>query len=168
MTRLFRTILVPHDFSPEATRALGVAAELATTHKGRLVVLHALAPSYPAAAITTPAEAVAWLPLLAPSAELVADTRRRLAALVDRAVRRKRGLRVECRVTVGDPFQRIIEAARGATVIVLATLGRTGLAHLLIGSVAEKVVRHSPIPVLTIRPPGARGSAARTRRGRGR
>ena len=126
MTRLFRTILVPHDFSPDATRALKMAAELATAHKGRLLVLYSLASSYPATSLTTPADAIGWLPLLAPAPELVADTRLRLAALVDRAVRRRRALRVECRVTVGDPFQRIMQAARGATVIVMATLGRSG------------------------------------------
>ncbi len=156
MTRLFRVILVPHDFSPDATRALKLAAELATAHKGRLLVLHTLASSYPAMGITTPPDAVGWLPLLVPPAELVAGTRRHLAGLVDLTVPKRRRLRIECRVAVGDPFQRIVEAARGATVIVMATLGRTGLAHLLIGSVAEKVVRHSPIPVLTIHPPAAR------------
>jgi nucleotide-binding universal stress UspA family protein len=41
-------------------------------------------------------------------------------------------------------------------VIVMATTGRTGLSHLLIGSVAEKVVRHSPVPVLTLRPEAVR------------
>lgn len=141
---------MPHDFSPDATRALTIAAELATAHKGRLLVLHVLASSYPATSITIPAEAVGWLPLLVPSPELVADTRRRLIALVEKAVPKRRRARVECRVAIGDPFQRIVEAARGATVIAMATLGRTGLAHLLIGSVAEKIVRHSPIPVLTI------------------
>ena len=47
----------------------------------------------------------------------------------------------------------------------MSTEGRTGLAHLLIGSVAEKVVRHSPVPVLTVRPPAPRPDAdAATRR----
>jgi nucleotide-binding universal stress UspA family protein len=162
MTRLFRTILVPHDFSPEATRALKMAAELAATHGGRLLVLHVLASSHPAASITAPADAIAWIPLLVPSPALVTDARRRLASLVDRAVPKRRRPRVECRVAVGDPLEQIMDAARGSTVIVMATLGHTGLAHLLIGSVAEKVVRHSPIPVMTIRPAGTR----KRRRGR--
>jgi len=46
----------------------------------------------------------------------------------------------------------ILAAARGADSIIMATHGRTGLDHILIGSIAEKVVRHSPVPVLTIRP----------------
>jgi nucleotide-binding universal stress UspA family protein len=51
---------------------------------------------------------------------------------------------------------KIIEAAqeKAADLIVMATHGRTGLSHALMGSVAEKVVRHAPCPVLTIRPKG--------------
>jgi nucleotide-binding universal stress UspA family protein len=59
-------------------------------------------------------------------------------------------------VQLGDPTTRIVAAAKNADLIVMATEGRTGLSHLLIGSVAEKVVRHSPVPVLTVRPPAAR------------
>ena len=60
---------------------------------------------------------------------------------------------------VGDPYQRIVAAARGMDAIVMSTAGRTGLSHLLIGSVAEKVVRHSPVPVLTLRHTAARRRA---------
>ncbi|TMB48311.1 MAG: universal stress protein [Deltaproteobacteria bacterium] len=67
-----------------------------------------------------------------------------------------RAPRTRCRVVLGDPLQRILAAARDADSIVIATAGRTGLSHLLIGSVAEKVVRHAPVPVLTIRPPAKR------------
>jgi nucleotide-binding universal stress UspA family protein len=56
----------------------------------------------------------------------------------------------------GDTFQEILGAAKEleSDVIVMGTHGRTGLAHLLIGSVAEKVVRKSPIPVMTVRGEG--------------
>ena len=57
------------------------------------------------------------------------------------------------RVDIGDASQRIIDAARRADSIVMATSGRTGLAHFLIGSVAERVVRHATVPVLTLRVP---------------
>ena len=72
--------------------------------------------------------------------------------------------RVAVLVTVGHPANEIVRAAAKADTIVMATMGRTGLGHLLIGSVAEKVVRHSPVPVLTMRAkPGRR--AGKRRRG---
>jgi nucleotide-binding universal stress UspA family protein len=54
-------------------------------------------------------------------------------------------------VVLGEPVQVILDRARGADSIVMATMGRTGLGRLLIGSVAERVVRHSPVPVLSLR-----------------
>ncbi|TMA50933.1 MAG: universal stress protein [Deltaproteobacteria bacterium] len=103
---------------------------------------------------------------------LATETKKQLEALVRRALGARRG--VELRVVVGDPAGRIVDAARRATCVVVATQGRTGLAHFLIGSVAEKVVRHSPRPVLTARAaPAGHGARApwrprRARRRRGR
>jgi len=68
-----------------------------------------------------------------------------------------------CRAVLGEPVQSILAAARRADTIVMATLGRTGLAHLVMGSIAERVVRHSPVPVLTVRPGSARRRTARAR-----
>jgi nucleotide-binding universal stress UspA family protein len=163
MAELFRKILVPHDFSPHATRALSVAADLAATSKGRLVVLHALPPVYPVVGLPPPALRKASPPPVE-GPELVGRVRQRLEALVAREVSGHRRVRVECRVVIADPFQAIIEAARGATAIVMGTLGRTGLPHLLLGSVAEKTVRHSPVPVLTIRARVVRARTTRRRR----
>jgi nucleotide-binding universal stress UspA family protein len=77
--------------------------------------------------------------------------------------------RVRQDVRDGNTFLEILQAAHdtGSDLIVLGTHGRTGLAHLLIGSTAEKVVRKSPVPVLTVRArqPSAGGSS-RTLRGR--
>jgi nucleotide-binding universal stress UspA family protein len=151
MATIFRRILVPHDFSEHATRALRVAAALAAQNRGRLLVLHAIVPFQPVAAFPG-AEQMAWIP----PADLIAQDRKRLAALVARTVMGRSAPKVECRVEIGDPYQRIMEAARRADAIVMATAGRTGLPHLLIGSVTEKVVRHSPVPVLTIRTPARR------------
>ncbi len=166
MRRLFRTVLVPHDFSPHATQALRMAAALAGDAGGRLVVLHAIAPMQPFVGVS-PVAPAEWMPLAVPGPDLVRHERRRLEALVRRVVRSRP--RTECRVVVADPFQAIVEAARGATAIVMGTLGRTGLPHLLLGSVAEKVVRHAPVPVLTIHPRGSKAMrpgrrAARSRR----
>jgi universal stress protein A len=144
--KLFRRILVPHDFSDHATRALEVAAELARDHGGRLLVLHVIVPLNPMT--TLPEEGVPW----ADGVTLVTIERRRLETLVRRALGGRETPPRACRVVVGDPFRAIIAAALGADSIVMATAGRTGLSHLLIGSVAEKVVRHAPVPVLTLRP----------------
>jgi nucleotide-binding universal stress UspA family protein len=167
MNRLFRKVLVPHDFSRHATQALRAAAELAARAKGRLVVLHAIPIVYPIVGLS-PVAAAEWYPPPMPSGELIGRERRRLEALVARETSGRGRPRAECRVVTGDPYQCIMDAARGASAIVMATLGRTGLSHLLMGSVAEKVVRHSPVPVLTIRPRVLRARPARRRRRGGR
>ena len=153
MPTLFRRVLVPYDFSAPARRALRTAAGLAARTRGRLTVLHVLAP-YPVTGLT-PAEG---LPYIAPE-DLAVPARERLENDVRKTLGR-RATAVRCRVVVGDPAQEIVVASRAADSIVMATEGRTGLEHLLIGSVAEKVVRHAPRPVLTIR------AGARRRRGR--
>jgi nucleotide-binding universal stress UspA family protein len=142
---LFRRLLVPHDFSAPANRALALATELAREHGGQLLVLHVIMPFQPITGFP-----VISMPLL--PADLVGGQLRRLQALVARLVRGRDAPRIECKVVVGDPFQQIAAAARGVDAIVMSTAGRSGLAHVLIGSVAEKVVRHAPCPVLTLRP----------------
>jgi len=162
MKTLFGRILVPHAFSAPADRALRLAAELAHAARGRIVVLHVLIP-YPVTGLT-PVEGIPFVP----TAGLIAPARKRLEERVRRVLGR-RADRIDVRVEVGDPTTRILEVAKRAGSIVMATEGRTGLSHLLIGSVAEKVVRHSPRPVLTLRgrtrPPAGRPRARRARRG---
>lgn len=145
---LFSRILVPHDFSVHATRAVEVAADLAVRTGGRLHVLHVVTPFYGGPGFPSP-EVIAWTP----TEELVADLRRRLERLVAAVVPAKLRARVRCEVTIGEPLPRILAAARTADAIVMATIGRTGLSHLLIGSVAENVVRKAPCPVFTVRHP---------------
>jgi universal stress protein A len=134
---VFKHILVPHDFSKPATVALRTAAQLAKQHGGKITVLHVVVPFY------LPADVLG---------HLIPEQRRHLERLVAKTVGTN-GPRVTVRVEVGDASLCIINAARRADSIVMATFGRTGLAHLVIGSVAEKVVRHAPVPVLTLRVP---------------
>ncbi|HLY37388.1 MAG TPA: universal stress protein [Candidatus Binatia bacterium] len=159
MSRLFRTVLVPHDFSPQATAALRVAATLARAAKGRLLVLHAIAPVQPFVGVS-PVAPAEWMPVF-PGPDVVRHERQRLESLVRRTVPRR--VKATSRVVVGDPFQAILDAAGGATAIVMGTLGRTGLPHLLLGSVAEKVVRHAEVPVLTVPARAARKVTGRRR-----
>ena len=157
MTSLFRRVLVPHDFSTHADRALAVAADLAAGPRSKLMILHVITPVYPSEG------GVGWYP----DASLLASERRRLQKLAARVVKR-RGVRADCRVEVGAPLERIIAAARGVDSIVMATAGRTGFSRLLIGSVAEQVVRHAPVPVLTLRPTARRARRHRRRVSQGR
>lgn len=151
---MFRRILVPHDFSDGAAHALRVAARLAKQHGGRLTVLHVVTPYQP---VTHIPEVAGWLS----SVDLVKGAKRSLDELVRRELRGLGPRRARFDVELGDPASRIVAAAKGADVIVMGTEGLTGIAHLLLGSVAEKVVRLSPVPVLTVRLPR---SAARKRR----
>ena len=139
-TRLFRRILVPHDFSRSADAALSVALGLAADYDGTLIVLHVIPPVYP----------IHGRPLAPPPGEIAAAGRR-LAETVARALKGRRARRVRTAVVVGPPASCILAGARRADAIVMGTLGRTGLSHVLLGSVAERVVRHAAVPVLTVR-----------------
>ena len=156
-SRLFRRILVPHDFSDHATRALEIAVGLAGP-KSVITVVHAVAPVY--SSMGGPAADLAWTP----TPEMVSEVKRELVRVVERALGRATAAGVRCRVVLADPLTAILAAARAADVIVMTTVGRTGLGHLLMGSVAEKVVRHAKVPVLTLHPNTAkRLAASRTR-----
>lgn len=146
----FRVILVPTDFSACSDGALALAAELARHHDARIVLLHASdvgggidleTPIQPEGA-RAPVAMGAFVRTSA-EAELAAEARR--AGI---------GERVDLRVEIGRPAERIVAAAKAvaADVIVMGTHGRTGLAHLLVGSVTERVVRTATVPVLTVRP----------------
>lgn len=151
---LFRRILVPHDFSPQATVALKAAADLARTHDGTLTVLHVIVPFY------VPADVPFGLAAdtMPSPVSFVPEQRKRLEALATKTLGTD-APRVTYRVDVGDAAQCILDAARRADSIVMSTHGRSGLSHLLIGSVAEKVVRHATVPVLSIRVPARKARA---------
>jgi nucleotide-binding universal stress UspA family protein len=153
---LFRRILVPHDFSDHATRALRVAADLARNQRGsRITVLHVVVPYYPGLGFPSPEE-VAWTP----SVDFTESLQTRLERIVARTVPGPGGPKVDVKIVLGDVLTEIVGAAGRADSIVMSTVGRSGLAHLVIGSVTEKVVRHAPVPVLVIRAPGRKGAAA--------
>jgi len=156
----FRRVLVPYDFSRAADAALAVGASLAAGRDGELLVVHAMAPVYTFTGIPGEAGVPSWTP----PRELVDETRERLAALVAPVAKPHRIGAVHCRVFIGEPTQVILQSARRADAIVMSTLGRTGLSHLVIGSIAEKVVRHAPIPVLTLGPKAARRLAPPVRK----
>lgn len=155
---VLKRILVPTDFSPSADRALDHAIDLARPTKAQIIVLHVAEPVYAATADLYGASA-AIATLLD---EQIKTGRARLAQLAERL--RRRRLRARTLLETGSPYQVIVDVARdvGADMVVMATHGRTGFAHLLLGSVTEKVVRTAACPVLTLRVAGG----GRTRRSR--
>lgn len=143
-----RKILVPLDFSAGAHAALDYAVDLFAAKGVELVVLHVVEPVYYA----SPADlygASANLSMLLDEQQRVA--REHLAQLGRKL--EKKGVQVRTLLQTGSPFQMIVDTADKLKVdlIVMATHGRTGLSHLLMGSVAEKVVRAARCPVLTVR-----------------
>jgi nucleotide-binding universal stress UspA family protein len=147
MTIEIRTILVPIDFSSHADAVLEWAAHLAEEHGSKLVLLHA----YHLPVDFQQLEG-AYLP---PDfwAQVKADSSANLERSA--ATLRERGLTVETVVREGYPATAIEEEARArhADLVVIGTRGHSGLKHLLLGSVAERVVQKAPCPVLAVKTP---------------
>lgn len=147
----YRRILWPTDFSPLAKAALPHALRLARNRGAELVVIHVL----PTPTIYGFPEVVgaAWDEL---ERENHALGKRKLHRVTEQLKRKAPKLRIHGALAQGVPFDQILGAAKRlrCDLIVLATHGRTGLKHVLLGSVAENVVRRAPCPVLTVRPRG--------------
>jgi nucleotide-binding universal stress UspA family protein len=146
--RPFRRILVPLDGSETAEAALAPAAELARLTGAELTLLRAvevLPIAAPDGLVYTPPTLDAAL-----VERLVAEARRSLNRVAERL--RAEGLTVATRVTAAEPAAAaILDAAGQADLIVLATHGRSKVARFFLGSVADKVVRGAPCPVLVTR-----------------
>ena len=138
-------ILVPTDFSEYADYALDYAIELAQKLQARLTFLHVIH-------LTPMAMGEIGASGLAPYLEEIeTDAQQRMEGIVERV--HQEGLEGEISIVQGVPFQIIVDMAesRGVDLIVMGTHGRTGLTHALMGSVAERVVRLAPCPVLVTR-----------------
>jgi nucleotide-binding universal stress UspA family protein len=144
-----RCILVPTDFSEGSGAALAYAQTLAQAFGARIELVHAWAapPYIPAEAIVDAGQGAQALSVLA--AQHAQQQMQELLA--------QRGGLSGASVTTraGDPTHVILELAEAkqADLIVMGTHGRSGLSHLLMGSVTEKVVRRATCPVLTVRMP---------------
>jgi nucleotide-binding universal stress UspA family protein len=139
----FRRILVATDFSEPANHAIDIAIALASAFGAELVVFHAY--WFPPIGYAAFAEGLCW-----PTTDMLAQDTKVFDATVDRVKLRYR--RTEGTLVSGEPSASILEAvkSRDVDVIVLGTHGERGLARVLLGNVAEKVVRLSPVPVLAI------------------
>ena len=142
-------ILVPTDFSKFSHNALNYAAAFAEKFGAEIYLLHVVQDL----ALFIP-EAVSVAPPATPPIEQMT------AAVLEglqRVVRENNlgRFNVHCEVREGTPFYEIIQFAKETAIdlIIMGTHGRSGLVHVLLGSVTEKVVRKAPCPVLTVRDP---------------
>lgn len=147
-----KNILVPTDFSNFSKYALDYAITIAQTFKASIILIH-----------VTPEKEMDSIRQISPYLEpgrieellkqRESGDRKQLDEFIPPEM--QKGIKTETIYRVGTPFLEIIRAAkeREVDLIVMATHGRSGLSHILFGSVAEKVVRKSTCPVLSIRPP---------------
>lgn len=165
---VFSPILVPVDFSPYAMQALDKAADLAACFNAAIIVLHVIASEIGVQALaqrlgiqtvipSIDAETADASEVPNKTIETVLDHHREAAYQTLQAFLPPRLAQypLELRVVFGRPFERIVETAvqDRVALIVMGTHGRTGLARLALGSVAERVVRLAPCSVLTVKDP---------------
>ena len=138
MTPIHR-IVCPIDFSPASANALRVAIDYARAFKAEIHAVHA----YQLSAYASP------------NSDLARDLEVQIRAEVEAflATIETFGVPVKMALRLGVPYVEIVEAARelNAELVVMGTTGKTGLQHLLLGSVAERVVRTADVPVLSVR-----------------
>jgi len=146
MAGRFTHILVPTDFSPASGAALSYAKELAARFDARLSLLHV---------VTNPQATGVWTPdvYVPASPEMREGFLREARARLENAVtaEERTRFRVTIAADIGAVAEKIQDFVREQQVdlVVMGTHGRTGLAHLFLGSVAERVVRSASCPVLT-------------------
>ena len=146
-----RPILVPVDFSSHSEAAMVCAAELAESLGSTLVILHV---------VHDPGEAPGYYSIKGRGKQLrrMEDVAAEMLDDYSRKMQNKHsGLPAlkdaTTMLVVGLPVNRILESAEkiGARMIIMASQGRTGLAHVLLGSKAEQVVRLAPVPVMIVK-----------------
>lgn len=142
----FKRMLCAVDFSAASRDALRLAAEEAQASGAELIVAHAWVPPvlFVGEMVGLPASVIA---------DMIGNAERELASWTTEA-RGFGATRVRSAFLHGAAWHEIVQLAKkdGADLIIVGTHGRTGLRHALLGSVAEKVVRHSPCAVLVVPP----------------
>jgi universal stress protein A len=139
-----KSILVPIDFSWPSKKALQYAIPFAQQFGARITLLFVMEPPVYTGDI-------GYVPLEVDDAGSMLAISEKLAELAQQAM--PPDLLAKTLVRTGRPFQEIVDAARelDTDLIVIATHGYTGLKHVFLGSTVERVVRHAPCPVLTVR-----------------
>ena len=147
---MWKKLLVPHDFSPCAARALRTAAELAKVHGAQLELVHvaALPASLPPETMISPTAGARPLRV---SEYATRGALQQLEFIAEPL--RHQGLIVHTFATTGDVAAQVLQHAQAvrADALVVGTHGRKGLSHFFLGSVAEKLVRRATVPVVCVR-----------------
>ena len=145
-------ILVPHDFSGSANHATAIARDEAKAHGGTIVLLHVIDLPYQLGpdAVIVPEDTGTPISI---KQYAIQSAEAHLQDIADRLA--KDGVTATGVIKVGVPVDEINRTVdeHKIDLIVMGTHGRTGLRQLMAGSVAERVVRSSRVPVLTIRKP---------------
>jgi nucleotide-binding universal stress UspA family protein len=151
MSHVFRKVLCPVDFGPNTGMTIEMARQVAEANLGTVILLHV---------VPMPIEAIGQPLMIEPLAGAEDDARQRLNRIASETLTHA----YEIVVVTGDPAVAIGAAAEehGADLIVMATHGRTGIGHFFLGSVTERVVRESPVPVMTVRAPSERADSHRS------
>jgi universal stress protein A len=136
-------ILVPVDFSRHSLAALNYASDLAREHGSEVILVHVIEP--------LPYSVGRWTEASRLLEQRQEEAARELAGVEKHAVSKYPNCRGE--IHFGDVHQVISNLVRKLHIdlIVVSTHGRTGLGHMVMGSVAEKIVRYAPCPVLTLK-----------------
>lgn len=137
-----KKIMIPVDFSEHSLKALHYAKAFAKQYKAKLAVVHVVEQMvYPGDWMYPPITVTEW------AGEKRQEVLKKLQHFIKKA-----GIEAELMVRLGRAWQEIIEAAKEqeSDLLITSTHGYTGLKHALLGSVAEKVIRHAPCPVLTV------------------
>jgi universal stress protein A len=152
---MFQRILVPVDFSEYSEEILKYARELALKFDASIDLIHVI----PNMDYFTPYESFM-------AAENIVVIQKGVEGEVDKdldeVVQKLPGIKVKKAIRTGVAFIEILDYVKseGIDLIIMGTRGRGGIEHIIIGSVAEKVLRKSPCPVLTIRPQKKQGKSA--------
>lgn len=151
-----RRILCPIDFSSDSRYALRKAAAMARASGAEVILVHVLPQTTPGGANRHSYAFPKWRELMKREEESARAGLKREAGS-----KLLEGVKVETVLAAGSPYREIVRLAsrKRVDLIVISTHGMTGILHLMLGSVAERVVRLASCPVLTIKPPRMRKAA---------
>ena len=149
---IWKTLLVPHDFSSSANHAAAIARDEAKLHGARMLLLHVIDLPTAIKPDTVIVPDATGAPVNVRD-YAVSSADAHLQDIVARLA--KDGITATPFIRIGNPVEeinRFVDEEK-VSLIVMGTHGRTGLQHLLVGSVAERIVRTATCPVLTVRHP---------------